>query len=96
MMASMSLDGQVVAGAVKVELLGKLCRDSAEGDPEGAKHLLGLAFFEGFEHEGARCMRPFLKVIGKVGFYLFSLFSPSASLKPSPLKGAIKALKKEG
>lgn len=36
----------------EVKLMGRICQQSAVEDPEGARFLLGLAFFEAFEHEG--------------------------------------------
>eukprot|EP00927_Polykrikos_kofoidii_P032570 TRINITY_DN27700_c0_g1_i1.p1 TRINITY_DN27700_c0_g1~~TRINITY_DN27700_c0_g1_i1.p1 ORF type:complete len:611 (+),score=51.60 TRINITY_DN27700_c0_g1_i1:69-1835(+) len=36
----------------EIRLMGHVCTESAKDDPEGFRHLLGLAFFEGFDHEG--------------------------------------------
>jgi len=36
----------------EVRLMGQLITHAGEADPEGSRCLLGLVFFEGFEHEG--------------------------------------------
>lgn len=40
------------AAEKEIRLMGRICKELAVRDPDGARCLLGLAFFEGFEHRG--------------------------------------------